>query len=85
MKFRQLKFHSLCFVSKAFSRSLYISQERSIEIEKWKRQVQRVVCSSFVAHKYIDKRTIVVHKYIDKRTIVVHKYIDKRTFSHDET
>ena len=26
--------------------------------KKWKRQVQRVVCSSLVVHKYIDRRII---------------------------
>ena len=54
MTFRLSKFHLFCFVSMTFSHSLYFSSVEVNTDRKMERQVQRVVCSSLVAHKYID-------------------------------
>ena len=58
VKFSLSKFHLLCFASMAFARSLYVSSGEINTDRKIERQVQRVVCSRLVVHKYIDKGII---------------------------
>ena len=58
MKFSLSKFHLLCFVAMTFSRSHYVMSEEIEKDKKWKRQMQRVICSNLVVPKYIGKRTM---------------------------
>ena len=57
MKFRLSEFH-FNIVSMTFSGSLYVSSGEMNKNRKIERRVQKVVCSSLVVHKYIDKRTM---------------------------
>ena len=51
-------------MSMTFSRSVNVSsgEINILWIENWKRRVQRVVCSSLVVYKYIDKEQSPVTK-----------------------